>query len=306
MEKSDQPDNPSGRKPIRISRRAFLGLAATAALATYSVGVEPGQLVVRRKDIPIPGLPQALDGLKIGQLSDLHRCPFMPRTRVEQAVALLAAEQPDLVALTGDFVSYWLDYVEEYVEEYIEVLAPLQPSLGSFACLGNHDHHISPNAVTTALRDAGVTVLRNQHQIITVNGTQLCIVGIDDIGTSGISLHRAEPADDLPAALVDSPPFDAIRVLLAHNPDFVMKKVFAEETVRRPIHLVLSGHTHGGQVRVPLVGAPFLASRYGQLFSGGLVQAAGTQVYVSRGAGSSWPLRFNCQPEVNVLTLRSA
>jgi predicted MPP superfamily phosphohydrolase len=84
-----------------------------------------------------------------------------------------------------------------------------------------------------------------------------------------------------------------------------MQKAFAKETTRRPIALALSGHTHGGQVRLPLVGPPFIPSQYGQLFNGGLVQAAGTLVYVSRGVGSSWPLRFNCQPEVNVLTLRS-
>lgn len=288
------------KKVLRISRRAFLGLS-TAAIATYAVGIEPDRLVVRRETIPIPGLPQALDGLKIGHLSDPHRCPFVPRTRVERAVALLSAEKPDLVALTGDFVSHWPDYANEYPE----VLAPLQAPLGSFACLGNHDHYTDPDIVAAALQDAGVSVLRNQHQIVKVNGTQMCIVGIDDIGTSGISMHRAEPADDLPAALANSPTSDIARVLLAHNPDAVMKEVFAEETARRPIALTLSGHTHGGQVQLPLIGPPVIPSRYGQLFSGGLVQAAGTQVYVSRGAGSSYPLRFNCQPEVNVLTLRS-
>jgi predicted MPP superfamily phosphohydrolase len=85
-----------------------------------------------------------------------------------------------------------------------------------------------------------------------------------------------------------------------------MEPVFAEETARRPIHLVLSGHTHGGQVRLPLLGTPYLPTRYRRLFDGGLVQVAGTQVYVSRGVGSSWPARFNCRPEVNVLTLRAA
>jgi predicted MPP superfamily phosphohydrolase len=304
IEKGDHASSHSGKKTIRISRRAFLGLAAaaTTALATYSVGVEPSRLVVRRDTIPICGLPRALDGLKIGQLSDPHRCPFVPRARVERAVALLAAEELDLVALTGDFVSYWPGYADEYPE----VLAPLQAPLGSFACLGNHDHYTDPDVVAAALRDAGVTVLRNQHQIVAVNGEPLCIVGIDDIGRSGISLHHAEPADDLPAALADSPTSDMVRVLLAHNPDAVMREVFAEETARRPIALTLSGHTHGGQVQIPLIGPPFVPSQYGQLFSGGLVQAAGMQVYVSRGTGSSWPLRFNCQPEINVLTLRSA
>jgi predicted MPP superfamily phosphohydrolase len=288
----------------RISRRAFLGLslAASSALAVYAVGVEPSRLVVRRDTIAIPGLPRALDGLRIGQLSDPHRCPFVPRARVEHAVKMLAAEEPDLATLTGDFVSYWPDYAAEYAE----LLAPLQPPLGCFACLGNHDHYTDPDTVAAALREAGATVLRNQHHLIVVDSARLCIIGIDDIGASGISAHHAEPADDLPAALDGSPTSGVMRVLLAHNPDFVMGEAFEEETSQRPIQLVLSGHTHGGQVRLPLVGAPVVPSQYGQLFSGGLVQTAGTKVYVSRGAGSSWPLRFNCPPEINVLTLRTA
>ena len=276
-------------------------IALLAALAVYIFVIEPGRLVVRRVDVPIPGLPPALDGLQIGQLCDLHFGPMMPRSRVERAIALLAAQAPDLVALTGDFVSYWPDYAAEYPK----ILAPLHPSLGMFACTGNHEHWTDPNVVTAALRAAGVTVLRNQHRLVTVCGAQLCLVGIDDIGVSGFSFHHADPADDLPAALADTPLSDVTRVLLVHRPDFVMTPVFAEETARRPIHLVLSGHTHGGQVRLPLVGAPYLPSQYGQLFSGGLMQVAGTQVYVSRGVGSSWPVRFNCRPEVNVLTLRA-
>jgi predicted MPP superfamily phosphohydrolase len=269
--------------------------------AAYTVGFEPGQITLRQVDIPITGLPPALNGLKIGQLSDPHRCPFVPHARVERAVALLADEKPDLVALTGDFVSYWPDYAAEYSE----TLAPLRPELGLFACLGNHDHWTDPDWVASALQAAGVTVLRNQHQVVSLDGAHLCIVGIDDIGDTGISLHRTGPADDLPAALADSPLSGVIRILLAHNPDLVMEPVFAKETAKRLIHLVLSGHTHGGQVSLPLIGPPFLSSRYGQLFSGGLVRAAGTRVYVSRGAGSSWPVRFNCPPEVNMLTLRS-
>jgi len=272
------------------------------AFAAYTIVVGSGRLVVRRVDVPIPGLPKVLDGLKIGQLSDLHRGPVMPRSRVERAVALLAAETPDLVALTGDFVSYRSGYAAEYPK----VLAPLRPRLGSFACTGNHEHWTDPDTVTTALQAAGVTVLRNQHQLVTIGGAQLCVIGVDDVGSSGLGSHHGTPADDLPAALAGSPLSGVTRLLLVHNPDFVMRPVFAREMARCPIHLVLSGHTHGGQVRLPLVGAPRLPSRYGQLFGGGLVQVGRTQVHVSRGAGSSWPVRFNCPPEVNVLTLRSA
>jgi predicted MPP superfamily phosphohydrolase len=280
----------------------MLWIALLAALAVYVFAIEPGWLVVRRVDVPITGLPRALDGLRIGQLSDLHRGPMMPRPRVERAVALMAAEAPDLVALTGDFVSYWPGYAAELGE----ILAPLHPPLGTFACTGNHEHWANPDAVVAALRAAGVTVLRNRHRVVAVNGAQLCVVGVDDTGFFGFSPYRAGSTDDLPAALAGSPLSGVTRVLLVHSPDFVMGPVFAEETARRPIHLVLSGHTHGGQVRLPLVGSPYLPPQYRRLFGGGLVQAAGTQVYVSRGVGSSWPMRFNCRPEVNILRLRVA
>jgi predicted MPP superfamily phosphohydrolase len=288
--------------PPHVSWRVFLKMLF-AMVATYTIGIEPGRIVVRRVDVLITDLPQPLDGLKIGQLSDLHRNPFMPRARVERAARLMAAEQPDLVALTGDYVSYWPDYAAEYVE----TLAPLQPRLGMFACTGNHEHWTDPDGIAESLRAAGVTVLRNQHQLVDVGGAQMCVVGVDDIGrTYSSSLHHADPADDLPAALAGSPVSDVFRLLLVHNPDLVLKPVFATEVARRPIHLVLAGHTHGGQVRLPLIGAPHNRTRYGWLFGDWLSQMEGTHVYVSRGAGSSWPLRFNCPPEVNVLTLRAA
>ncbi len=276
-------------------------IALLSAIAIYAL-IEPARLVVRRVDAPIPGLPPALDGFKIGQLSDLHRGPMMPRSRVERAVALLAAESPDMVALTGDFVSYWPDYAAEYTE----TLFPLRPRLGIFACTGNHEHWTDPDVVTAALREAGVTVLRNQHQLVTAGGATLCVIGIDDVVVSNPPFHHTDPADDLSAALAGSPLFGVFRLLLAHNPDFVMGSVFARETARRPIHLVLSGHTHGGQVRLPFLGAPHIPSQHRRLFGGGLARAAETLVYVSRGAGSSWPVRFNCPPEVNVITLRTA
>jgi len=267
----------------------------------HAFGIQNGHLIVRRVDVPIPNLPRALDGLRIGQICDLHLGPATPLSRVEQAVTLINAEAPDLVALTGDFVDDPL-----HIIGYAEVLALSQSRLGCFACLGNHDLYHNADTIAAPLQASGIKVLRNQYQLVTVGGAQLCIVGIDDIGTNALNVRHVEPADDLTAALAGSPFSDVIRVLLAHNPDFVMEPVFARETARRPIQLVLSGHTHGGQVQLPLIGAPFLPSRYGQMFSGGLVQVAGTQVYVSRGAGASWPVRFNCPPEVNVLTLRSA
>jgi len=204
------------------------------------------------------------------------------------------------VALTGDFVDH-----ARYAIEYSEILSHLTPRLGKFACLGNHDY-CGVDDVIAALEAAEVTVLRNQHQLISIDGARLCIIGLDDMGTTGSYVYHLPPRDNLPAALSGNRHTEAIRLLLVHNPDLVMKPAFTQETACCPIHLVLAGHTHGGQIYLPVIGPLFTPSRHRRLFSGGLVQAAGTLVHVSRGAGSSWPVRFNCPPEVNVLTLRQA
>ncbi|MCP4544126.1 MAG: metallophosphoesterase [Chloroflexi bacterium] len=276
---------------------------SVAALGVYTVGIEPNRLVTRRQDIFIHDLPPALNGLNIGMLCDLHYSPVMPRFRVERAIATLATEKPDIVVMPGDFVSYW----SEYAAKYAEILAPLNPPFGVFACTGNHEHWTDPDGVAAALRDAGITVLRNQHQLVSIGDAQLCVIGIDDIGATNSPLHHDVPADDLPAALDSSPITGVTRLLLVHDPTFVTTPAFAAQTARHPIHLVLSGHTHGGQVRLPLIGAPQLLYWPGaRLFDNWLAQVGETQVYVSRGAGESWPLRFNCPPEVNILTLRAA
>jgi hypothetical protein len=230
----------------------------------------------------------------------MHFGPKMPRASLERAVALLAANRPDLVALTGDFVDD-----PHYAVDLPAILAPLKPRLGSFACMGNHDYLHGPDVVPLYLWDAGIKMLRNQHQLVDVNGTQLCIIGVDDIGTSGTHAGDVEPADDLPAALARSPDSDVIRVLLVHNPEMVMLPIFAKVMASYFIHLVLCGHTHGGQVRLPLIGAPFMPKKWKRWFSGGLVNVAGTLVHVSRGAGSWLPVRINCPHEVNIITLRS-
>ncbi len=269
-------------------------------LLTRAFGTRNGRPVIRQVDAVIPGLPPALDGLKIGQISDMHLGPKMPRSSLEQAVALLAANKPDLVALTGDFVDD-----PHYATDLPDILAPLKPRLGSFACMGNHDYLHGRDAVPTHLCNAGIKMLRNQHQLVNVDGSQLCIIGVDDIGHTGAYAGDVEPADDLPAALADSPSSDVIRVLLVHNPDMVTLPVFAKVTASYFIHLVLSGHTHGGQVRLPLIGSPFMPKKWKRWFSGGLARVAGTLIHVSRGAGSWVPLRINCPHEVNMITLRS-
>lgn len=284
-------------------RNVSCGIAAAGlgALAAYAVLIEPSRLVVRQVEVPIPGLPRPLEGFRIGQLSDLHWGPLLPRRRLERAVTLLAAKEPELVALTGDFLSYW----PRYAQGYAELLAPLHPPYGTFACTGNHDHWTRVDDIVAALRSAGVTVLRNAQRTLDIKGALMSVIGVDDLGTSGFNPFRVPPTGDLTTAIASSPPGpDVFRLLLMHNPDHVFHPTFLRETAKRPIHLVLAGHTHGGQVRLPILGILYNPSRFGELFSGGLVELCHTRVHVSRGVGASWPVRFRCRPEVNILTLR--
>lgn len=266
-----------------------------------TLGVDLRDLVLHRVDVTIPGLHRSLAGLRIAHISDLHCGPKLPCSHLSRVVALVRTESPDLVVLTGDFVDD-----ARYAEGCAEKLALLRPALGSFACLGNHDHLHAPGELTMLLQSAGIRVLRNEHSLIPLDGVQLCIVGVDDVGNYGLWVRRVRPGDDLPRALSGSPLSDTFRMLLVHNPDFVTKPVFARENTFRPIHLVLAGHLHGGQIRLPIIGTPYVPSRCGARFAGGLVEWMGTPMHISRGTGSSVPIRFNCPHEVSILTLKPA
>jgi predicted MPP superfamily phosphohydrolase len=200
------------------------------------------------------------------------------------AAAALAAEAPDLVALTGDFVSY-----DHAIEELAETLAPLAAApapLGMFAVPGNHDYWEGLPAIRRALAPLGIEFLMNARRTLRRGGADLVLVGVDD-------QWNGQP--DLAAAL-DGAPRDAFTLLLAHCPDM------ADEAAERGVSLQLSGHTHGGHVRLPVLGALCLP-RHGWRYPAGHEHVGATQVYVSRGIGGL-PLRLGCPPEATIITLR--
>jgi uncharacterized protein len=267
-----------------ITRRTVLqglvatGVGAVTGTSAYGFLYARHQLEVTRETIRVSGLPAALDGLRIGLLTDIHRSRWVSHDDVRSAVAMVMAERPDLIVLGGDYVT-WGD--RQYVGPSAEALAPLSAPNGLFAILGNHD---DDHEMPLALARNGVEVLKDSRTHLTINGE-----GLD---LAGIRYWTRRPADIAAVVRGASSPI----VLLAHDPRRLT------EAAALNIPLVLSGHTHGGQVVLPGLGA-IAAQKFPVIAGVGRLQQ--TAMFVSRGVGTVYvPVRINCPPEVAVLTLR--
>ncbi|MDO8688870.1 MAG: metallophosphoesterase [Dehalococcoidia bacterium] len=281
------------RKSEVLSRRAFLrragmvgaGLAVAPSLLWYGKDVEPGFLEVTRLKVNLPRLPAAFEGMTIAQLSDIHFGPFVKTSEVREAVDATMQLEPDLVVVTGDFVSR-VSYgeAELIVQEFTRLRAPM----GVYGILGNHDIWNDSEVVADGIRRAGLTLLRNSNVFFEAGGDRLYLAGIDDFW---------ERRNDLPLALKGVPD-KACAILLAHEPDF------ADEASAdgRPV-FQMSGHSHGGQIKLPVLGPPQLP-QLGRKYPEGLRKVGQMWLYTNRGVGVvSPPLRFNCRPEVTFFEL---
>ncbi len=273
-----------------MNRRQFLRLSCGTLIATsaacvftpaYALLLEPFWPVLERVQITLKGLPSHLNGLRIAFLSDFHHGPQVDTDTIARAVAMAGEAKPDLILLGGDYVTGSAEYAGSCARE----LARLQAPLGVYGCLGNHDYWTDANAVARALRRAGVRALRNEGVEVSRG---LWVAGMDDA-------WEGRPSMD--SALQGMPP-DAVVVALVHEPDYA-DRVAADGRVA----LTLAGHTHGGQVRLPLLGPPILPY-LGQRYPAGLYRLGNMALYVTRGVGLiAPPVRFNCRPEVTLLTL---
>lgn len=252
--------------------------AATGATA-YGVVYERHQIGVTAIETPVSGLPPALDGLRLGLITDIHHSAMVSADDVTRAVDLLAATRPDLIVLGGDYVTYG---DRRFVGPVAERLGPLAGAPnGSFAVLGNHD---DDRHMPAALAAKGFEVLKDQRTALTVRGERLDI--------AGIRFWTRRPAD-LAQVLGGT---GETTLLLAHDPRRLTEAALFD------VQLVLSGHTHGGQVLLPGFGA--IAGRKFPVLSG-FASNGGTSIFVSRGVGTVYvPVRINCPPEVAVVTLR--
>jgi predicted MPP superfamily phosphohydrolase len=274
---------------MKITKRWWRWLlaasASAGALGVYTTLIEPRWLQVTHNRVYLRGLHSDLEGLRIALLSDLHGGWTTPLALVRRACCLAMAEAPDLVALTGDFADAAADS-----RAVLNVLAGLQAPLGVYAVPGNHDYNMG---IATWHRQVAATSqivdLTNRAVIKRRHGARLCIAGVD-------AFHKGRPRLD---AL---PPSDQVdcTILLAHNPDQAEHLARAAERV----DLVLSGHTHGGQVRLPWIGALRNPAHHADLYEAGLRARPWAKVYVSRGVGMvGLPIRFLSRPELAILEL---
>ena len=255
---------------LQLARRAFS---------------EPLMLSVERHEILLRRLPRELDGLRVVQLSDIHNGPFTAPGSIERAVEVANSLQPDIIALTGDYVSH----EREYVQPCADMLGKLRARRGVYACLGNHDNWVDADLVTDLFTLAGIRVLNNEGLRFEDRGASFWLAGVQDTMVG---------LEDLPLALAGSSA-DEMKLLLAHNP------VILRRAARAGVDLVLSGHTHGGQVTWRSERSA--SGRVRRRILRGLGRRGETQIYVTRGLGTVvLPVRYGCLPEVSLLTLRRA
>ncbi len=304
---------PSGKaleEPADPSRRVFLsrsvlGVGTIGAIAspTYATLIAPWSIEVRRYSVPIRGLPAAFEGLRAVQFSDAHLGPRIPASFIRSAVQQTVELRPDLLLLTGD-------YIHDNIKDIDPIARLCKPMIdaarfGAVGVLGNHDWWGDGPRMSRALNDQGALMIDNDrvwldpssmHLTRTPTSGGLAIVGLGDLTEDAIDVRRAFRG------------IEAItpRLVLAHQPDTAEIGRMAYPGSPR-VDLMCSGHTHGGQVKIPLIGTPLVPSNYGSKYAGGLVQGPAFPVIVSRGIGMSLlPVRFGVPPEIVEITLTRA
>lgn len=242
-------------------------------------------LSIERQEIFLKRLPPKLDGLRIVHLSDLHYGPLVNPKHLERAVKAANDLRPDVIALTGDYISQ----DRMYAAPCAEVVGKLRARHGVYAVLGNHDHWTDATLIADLFRAEGIRVLINEGTRMDLRGETFWLAGVDDtmVGLEDLSLALAGSTDD------------ELKLLLAHNP------IILRRAARASVDLVLSGHTHGGQVAWR--SEKSRSGRPRRRMMRGLGRRGNTQIYVTRGLGTVvLPIRYGCPPEVSVLELRSA
>ena len=287
-------------------------LAAIALCLTalaYSYFIEPHRLVVSETTLQINGLDPAFEGLRIVAVSDIHAGSHgVDAARMREVVDEINAQDADVVVLLGDYVSQLNDgkpirerQLRMPVESLTTGLAGIKAKYGVYAVLGNHDGWYNNRAAADALRLAGIRVLENEVAFIERGGRKLRLFGMRD------HLHMGTWAtfdNDMRRAIASYERTGGI-IVLQHSPD-VFPVVNAFKTFGDEFKLMIAGHTHGGQVRFPVLGTPIVPSAFGQKYAGGHIREDGKDLFVTTGIGTSMlPFRFLVPPEIAVLTLRS-
>ena len=276
---------------LGLSRRNALRLLTGGMAGCLMDGtwLEPGRLSVTREDVRCRRLAPGFDGLRIGLLADFHFRPDEDEELVAKVIAETQREKLDLILLAGDFV----DSAPSVLTPLLEHLEKLRATHGVFAVMGNHDGwNASRSMMRRSFEKAGISFLGNQHSRLSIRGESLAVAGTDFVWRGNPDAARA-----LKGIATDTPV-----IAMVHEPDY-----FDVMTAQREILLQVSGHTHGGQCRVPLLGYAPVSVKYGKKYQYGGFTGGDSNLFVTRGVGTTGPrVRFACPPEFAILTLRAA
>jgi uncharacterized protein len=273
-----------------VSRRRFLQTASLFSLSSLSTDstalAASEEIEVSNHTIHLKNLPRAFNGLKLVHLTDIHHSKFVSFNDVFRMVELSNRQDPDVVLLTGDYITW----SKKFIPPMAEALRNLKSRLGVYAVLGNHDIRVDADQVTQALEKAQVKVLRNASARIDLKGDSLWVSGVDEYmyGQSDIALAMKDVPRSQP------------RILLAHNPEIL------NEAASHQVDFVLAGHTHGGQIKIPYMRSLNIVTQPGREILEGFVRNGRTQMYISRGLGKVVvPVRILCPPEIPVFYLHA-
>jgi len=278
---------PRWAKRLRVTLDAIILLIGL--MMFWGFLIEPGRLVVRRQTIVLANWPTDLNGLKVAVISDIHVDNwFITERKVRTIVQRTNELQPDLIVILGDYMSgNSLVRHEVDPQVFAPILKDLRAPLGVYSVLGNHDWWYNGKKVRQHLEQNGIKVLENEVTQLNVRNRSLYLVGLADLWT------RAQSIDETVAKIPEGEPM----IALTHNPDIFPK-------VPERVPLLLAGHTHGGQVRLPLIGSVVQSSDFGERYERGLVVENNHQLFVTTGIGVSIiPVRFGVTPEIVLLTL---
>jgi len=273
---------------------AFGAVGVSALTLVEALALEPEWIQINEMDLPIKNLPPAFIGKRIIHISDLHCSRVVRVEYLQRCMNRVNQLRPDLVVMTGDYITYngW----GRYTQKAINLMGWIRSREGVFACLGNHDYGVIRGLrpvrktlmreLTRGMEEKGIKVLRNQSCVVSIDGQRIWLVGLGDLWGDDFEPERA----------FSGVPEDEPVLVLAHNPDSIdYLQDFAAD-------VVMSGHTHGGQVRVPFMRPPLLPIKNKQ-YHAGMFEVGGKKLYVNRGLGRLGRFRFNCRPEIAVFTL---
>lgn len=303
--KEESPQVDLARRRAMVNGSFALIGAGAISSGTKATLLDPWSLQIRRYTVPIRGLVPSLDGLRIVQVSDTHLGPRVSASFIEDVVARAVHLRPDVFVLTGDYIHHGAHYIEQAADLFKPLINATTVPGTIIGVLGNHDWYGNGPAMRQALRDIGVSMVDNACVFLDANKTittapspsaALCIAGLGDLLEDAVN----------PDAAMGHVPEALPRIVLAHHPDTAEHLVSGIYPKSHRMDLMLSGHTHGGQVRLPFIGSPIVPSNYGQKYAGGLVNGPECPVIVSRGIGMSiLPVRFGVPPELVEITLSS-